>query len=42
MSYLEARGWVDSMDIVGGGVMLQITPERVREVEEGGPPMSPA
>ena len=42
MSYLEGEGWVDSMDIVGGGVMLQITPEGVREVEEGVPPMSPA
>ena len=42
MSYLEARGWVDSMDIVEGGVMLQNMPEGVREVEEGGPLMSPA
>ena len=40
MSYIEGR--VNSMDIVEGGVMLQITPEGAREVEEGGPPMSPA
>jgi hypothetical protein len=39
VAHLEAREWVDSMGIVGGGVMLRITPEGVREVEEGGPPM---
>jgi hypothetical protein len=35
--HLKDMGWVDSMGIVGNGV-LRITPAGVREVEEAGGP----